>query len=76
MDILPTVRLVETSADSQEAPTVRFIHTADLQLGMTRRFLDDETLRVRVPKGVVENDGDTAIGHDDRRAKRWGLFLT
>ncbi len=26
----------------EEAPTVRFIHTADLQLGMTRRYLDDD----------------------------------
>ncbi len=39
--------------------TVRFIHTADLQLGMTRRFLDDDA-QARYAQARI--DGLTAIG--------------
>lgn len=39
--------------------TVRFIHTADLQLGLTRRFLDDDA-QARYAQARI--DGLTAIG--------------
>jgi hypothetical protein len=42
-----------------EVPTVRFIHTADLQLGMTRRFLDADA-QARYAQARI--DGLTAIG--------------
>lgn len=29
-----------------------------------------ESLRVRVPERIVEDDGDTAVGSDDRRARQ------
>jgi DNA repair exonuclease SbcCD nuclease subunit len=41
------------------ADTVRFIHTADLQLGMSRRFLDDDA---QARYGQARIDGLTAIG--------------
>lgn len=40
-------------------PTVRFIHTADLQLGMTRRYLDADA-QARYAQARI--DGLTAIG--------------
>jgi len=43
----------------EEATTVRFIHAADLQLGMTRRFLDDDA-QARYAQARI--DGLTAIG--------------
>jgi DNA repair exonuclease SbcCD nuclease subunit len=43
----------------EEVPTIRFIHTADLQLGMTRRFLDDDA-QARYAQARI--DGLTAIG--------------
>lgn len=49
-------------------PAVRFIHTADLQLGMTRRFLDDDA-QARFAQARI--DGLSAIGRiaADERAE-------
>src|SRR5450759_4294442 len=48
-----------SAGKDEEVPTVRFIHTADLQLGMTRRFLDDDA-QARYAQARI--DGLAAIG--------------